>query len=186
MSKSLTSREAMDSSSDLVRSLIRTRQYREFTSEPVSEELLRAILEVARWTGSGGNSQPWRFVIVRDEPTLRRMAEIGMPQTRSLQTAMAALAISLPNDPESEVITAYDEGRVSERVLIAASILGLGAGIGWVRGQFRGEMDRVLGVGDDRFVRTIIAIGHPTEAARAPRSAPGQARLPLDQLVAWS
>ena len=175
----------MDTTSDSVRSLIRTKQYREFTPELVDEGQLRTLAEVARWTGSGGNSQPWRFVIVRDEPTIRRMAEIGMPQTRALHTATAALAISLPNDPESEVITAYDEGRVAERVLIAASSLGLGAGITWVRGQFRSEISRVLGVGDDRFVRTIIAIGHPTDAARAPRAAPGQARLPLDQLVTW-
>ena len=175
----------MDSSFESVRPLIRTRQYREFTSEPVSEEQLRALAEVARWTGSGGNSQPARYVVVRDEPTLRTCAGIGMPQTRSLQTAMAAIAISLPNDPEAEVITAFDEGRIAERLLVAANILGLGAGIGWVREQFRSDMDRVLGVGDDRFVRTIIAIGHPTDAARAPRSAPGQARLPLDQLVTW-
>ena len=34
-----------------------------------------------------------------------------------------------------------------------------------------------------RFVRTIVVVGNPTEAARAPKSAPGQARLPRDQVV---
>jgi len=170
---------------EIVRPIVRTRQFREFTSEPVTEEQLRALAEVARWTGSGGNSQPWRFVVVRDEPLLRRMAGIAMPQTRSLNTAMAAIAISLPNDPDAEVISAFDEGRVAERLLVAAGMLGLGAGIAWVRDQFRADMDRALGVGDDRFVRTIIAVGHPTDAARAPRQPAGQARLPLDQLVTW-
>jgi hypothetical protein len=46
-------------------------------------------------------------------------------------------------------------------------------------------MDKALGVGDDRFVRTIIALGHPTEAARALRQTAGQARLSLDQVVTW-
>jgi hypothetical protein len=46
-------------------------------------------------------------------------------------------------------------------------------------------MDKALGVGDDRFVRTIMAVGHPTEAARAFRQPTGQARLPLDQVVTW-
>src|SRR5436190_822908 len=170
----------MNTAIDSLRSLIRTRQIREFTSEPVAEELLGALAEVARWTGSGGNSQPSRFVVVRDEPVIRRIAVIAMPQTRALQTAMAALAISLPTDPEGEVIGAYDEGRVAERILVGASILGLGAGITWIKPQFRSEIEGLLGVGDDRFVRTIIAIGHPTEAAQAYRSAPGQARLPLD------
>jgi len=170
---------------EIVRPIVRTRQFREFTSEPVSEEQLQALAEVARWTGSGGNSQPWRFVVVRDEPLLRRMAGIAMPQTRSLNTAMAAIAISLPNDPDAEVISAFDEGRVAERLLVAAGMLGLGAGIAWVRDQFRADMDRALGVGDDRFVRTIIAVGHPTDAARALRQPAGRARLPLDQLTTW-
>ena len=175
----------MPSAIEVVRPLLRTRQFREFTSEPVSEEELRALAEVARWTGSGGNSQPWRFIIVRHEPLLRRLAGIAMPQTRSLQTAMAAIAITLPNDPEAEVISAYDEGRVAERILVAATMLGLGAGIGWVREQFRADIERALGVGDDRFVRTLIAVGHPTAAALAPRQPAGQARLPLDQLTTW-
>jgi len=46
-----------------VRPLLRTRQVREFTPEPPSDEQLDAILEVARWTGSSQNSQPWRFVV---------------------------------------------------------------------------------------------------------------------------
>jgi nitroreductase len=175
----------MSTLDDQVRPLVRTRQFREFTSEPVGEDQLRALAEVARWTGSGGNWQPWRLVIVRDEALLRRLAGIGMPQTRSLHTAMAAMAISLPNDPEKTVITAYDEGRLAERVLVGATMLGLGAGIAWIREPFRGQVNEALGLTDDRFVRTIIAIGHPTDTARAFKQAPGEARVPLDELLTW-
>jgi nitroreductase len=170
---------------ETLRPLIRTRQYREFTSEPVSDDDLNAILEAARWSGSGGNSQPWHFVVVRDASTLRRMGEIGMPSTRSLNTAFAGIAIAMPNDPDSKVISAYDEGRVAERILVAATMLGIGAGIAWTREQWRAEMHELLGVGDDRSVRTIIALGHPTEGARGYRQAPGEARKPLDELVTW-
>lgn len=175
----------MDTAIDSVRPLVRTRQYRAFTSQPVAEEQLRALAEVARWSGSAGNSQVWRFIMVRDEPLLRRLAEIGMPQTRGLHSAMAALAIVQPTDPEFELTRAYDEGRVAERILVAATMLGLGAGIQWIRGPVRPDVGKALGLGDDRFVRTIMAIGHPTESARARRSAPGEARLPLEQLVTW-
>jgi hypothetical protein len=41
----------------------------------------------------------------------------------------------------------------------------------------------VLGLPDDRFVRTIVALGHPTEAARRPKSGPGEARLGRDQVI---
>ena len=42
---------------------------------------------------------------------------------------------------------------------------------------------RLLDLPDDRLVRTIVAIGHPTPAARAPKSAPGQARIPREESV---
>jgi hypothetical protein len=33
------------------------------------------------------------------------------------------------------------------------------------------------------MIRTIVAIGHPSDAARQPRAAPGKARLPREETV---
>ena len=73
--------------SELVRPLLRTRQIREFTDEPVDEADLAALADVARWSGSSSNTQPWRFIVISDEATLRGIADAGMPQTRSFRTA---------------------------------------------------------------------------------------------------
>ncbi len=173
----------MSTSTDLVRPLIRTRQYRQFTSEPVGDDELQALAQVARWSGSSRNSQPWRFLIVRDIAVIRRIADAGQPQTRALHTAMAALGITLPDTQTHDASLAYDDGRVAERVLIGASMLGLGAGITWVRADVRREIGRLLDISEGRFVRTIMAIGHPTTEEQAPKAPPGQARLPLDELV---
>ena len=35
-------------------------------SREISKETLRSILDCARWAPSGGNGQPWEFVVVRD------------------------------------------------------------------------------------------------------------------------
>ncbi len=175
----------MEAAVDRVRALVRTRQYRQYTNEAVSDEDLRALANVARWSGSSTNSQPWRFIVLRDHGLIRRLADAGDPQTRALRTASAALVITLPDSQTQRSSLAYDDGRVAERVLIAASILGLGAGITWVRPDVREQVARLLDLPEGRFVRTIMAIGHPTEQERLPRSAPGQARLPLDELVTW-
>jgi nitroreductase len=166
-----------------VRPLIRVRQVRDFTDEPVDAADLEAISEVARWSGSSRNEQPWRFIVIRDAGTLRRIAEAGLPQTRSLRTATAAIAIVLPDRPEREVSHAYDDGRTGERMLIAASLLGLGAGIAWIRADVRDALREILALPEDRLVRTVLALGHPPEAARRPKSPPGQARLPRRELV---
>ncbi|MCK9875911.1 nitroreductase family protein [Frankia sp. Ag45/Mut15] len=44
---------------------------REFTDEPVSDEVLKGVLEAARFAPSGGNQQPWTVLVLRD-PRLRR------------------------------------------------------------------------------------------------------------------
>lgn len=175
----------MDARIDHLRPLVRTRQFRDFTGDPVSDEDLRALAWVARWSGSSRNSQPWRFLIVRDIELIHRIADVGHPQTRALHTATAALAITLPDEETHKTSLAYDDGRVAERVLIGASMLGLGAGITWVRPDVRQQIGRLLEVPDGRYVRTVMAIGHPSPEALAPRSAPGQARLPLDELLSW-
>jgi nitroreductase len=166
-----------------VRPLLRVRQVRQFTDEPLDPDAIEAIADAARWSGSSRNSQPWRFVIVRKKAVLRRIAEAGLPQTRSLATATAAIAIAVPQEQGSAVSHAFDEGRAAERMLIAASLLELGAGIAWVRTEIRPVVSELLGLAEDRFVRTIIALGHPTDAAREPKSAPGQARLPRAETV---
>ena len=167
----------------VVRPLLRVRQYRQFTDAPVDPAALSAMADAGRWSGSSRNTQPWRFVVIRDPATIRGIHEAGMPQTRSLATATAALAIVLPQAPGSGISQGYDEGRAAERMLIAASLLGIGAGIAWIRAEVRPVVADLLALPEDRFVRTVIAIGHPTEAARQPKSAPGEARLPRGETV---
>ena len=41
---------------------------------------MRAILECARWAPSGGNGQPWEFIIVRDQTTRHKIADIYLKQ----------------------------------------------------------------------------------------------------------
>jgi nitroreductase len=171
------------SPADRLRPLRQTRQVREFTAEPVDRAALDAIADVARWSGSSRNTQPWRFIVATDQAVLRQLAVVGMPQTRSLQTATAAIAIVLPANSGHELGDAYDEGRAAERILIAAGMLDLGAGIAWVRSDVREAVGEMFDLPSERYIRTIVALGHPSEAARRPKSAPGEARLPRGETI---
>ncbi|MDQ4034880.1 MAG: nitroreductase family protein [Chloroflexota bacterium] len=167
----------------LVRPLLHVRQVRDFTDQAVDSAALSAVADAARWSGSAGNRQPWRFVVVRRPETLRRLADSNLPSTHALTTATAALAIAEVQEQGAAVSIAFDEGRAAERALIAASLLGLGAAIVWIAPDARPAVHAVLGVPDDRFVRTIVAIGHPTAEARRPKAARGTARLPRRETV---
>lgn len=168
---------------DLVKPLVRVRQTREFVGKKVTKAELDAITEVARWSGSSRNEQSCRFIVLRDKNVIRQIADIGLPQTRGLPTASAAVVIVEPDEPERGLSRAFDDGRAAERMLIAAHMLGLGGGISRVRPDVRGGINQALNLPANRSVRTIVAFGHPTEDALEPKSPPGRARLPREEVI---
>jgi nitroreductase len=55
---------------------IRTlRAVREFTDEPVSDSQITTMLDLAVCAPSGGNRQPWHFVVIRDPATRRTIRD---------------------------------------------------------------------------------------------------------------
>ncbi len=52
------------------------RAVRRFRPDPVPQEVVDELLEVARWTGSARNLQPWELVVIRDRETLGALAEV--------------------------------------------------------------------------------------------------------------
>jgi nitroreductase len=149
----------------------------------VEARLVDALVDVARWSGSANNRQPWRFIVVREVETVRRMADAGLPHTVTLSTARAAIASVLPDDPERELVDAYDDGRVAERVLVGATLLGLGAAISWIRPDVLPAVRRILYIPDGLMVRTVMALGHPASDAPRPRNVQTTGRLPRRHTV---
>src|SRR5438309_6227330 len=82
---------------DAYLAVVSKREVREYEPRPVPEEILRRILEAARATGSSKNSQPWRFIVLRD-PARRRALGAFMRSSHNLDRCTAAIAIVLLND----------------------------------------------------------------------------------------
>jgi nitroreductase len=164
---------------ETLRNLRAVRSVRSFAPDPVGDDLMDPILEVARWTGSGMNQQPWTFIVVRDPATLRDIADAS-PNAGHVGRAPAAIVIVTEG---SSAIAAYDEARAAERILVAATALGLASAIGWVMGSAQARVAALLGVPDGYRVRTLISLGLPTEESARPKSAPGTARKPINEIV---
>src|SRR5512137_531435 len=52
------------------------RSLRQFTSDPVPEEVVRELLAAAMQAPSAGNQQPWHFVVVDDRRLLNAIPEV--------------------------------------------------------------------------------------------------------------
>lgn len=174
---------ALANAVDAVEEMRKVRQARLYEPTAVPGDVLRQLLEVARWTGSSRNTQPWEFVVVTDKETLRRISEIRTPIN---WVAEAPLAIATVMTGETPLSESYDEGRLTERLLVAARLLGLGGGTAWFGDdQQQAQGQEVLGIPADRFARQVVVIGYPTTLKDHRPNANIGGRKPMSELVSY-
>jgi len=161
----------------------RVSQIRQYTSEPVPDDVVDQILELGRWTGSAKNSQPWRFIVVRDKDLLKKIAALRPPIA---WLASAPLGIAIVLDGVEPMFGAYDEGRLTERLMTGATMLGYGGGTAWFGGPAQdAEAKRILGIPESLTARQIVMIGRPKSNKDPRPSGPIRGRKPLSELVSY-
>ncbi len=165
---------------ELVSFLRSLRAVRSFRPDPVPQPVVDDILDVARWSGSASNRQPWEVVVIRDAETLQALANLEGYAAHLAGATLGIVLVMAGERPEQET---YDEGRLAERIMLAAAAHGVGSSIGWIVGSGRDAAKDLLSIPPERVVRTAISLGYPDEAARRPRTSAGQARKPLDEIV---
>lgn len=164
---------------DILTFLRSLRAVREYTSEPVDDEALNAILEVGRWTATAANRQPCEVVVVRDRDLLARFGEWGARPAAS--SAVSLLIVTTSDD------ACFDEGRLAERLALAARACGLGSVIATLKEQGPDRAKQVLGIPPERRARTLVALGHTDVAARRALPRRGaQARKPMQEFAHWN
>lgn len=156
------------------------RAVRGFRPDPVPGEVVDEILEVARWSGSASNRQPWEILVVRERETLDALAAVEGYANHLAGAPLGIVLVMAGERPEQET---YDEGRLAERIMLAAHAHGVGSSIGWIVGAGRDATKDLLGIPSERIVRTAISLGYPDETAHRPRTSAGQARKPLSEIV---
>ena len=77
---------------DMYEGILTTRAMRRFTDEPVTDDEVMACIRAAVQGPSGGNIQPWQFLVLTD-PGLR--ARVGVVYRRAYERYEAALLASL-------------------------------------------------------------------------------------------
>ncbi|HEX4743926.1 MAG TPA: nitroreductase family protein [Candidatus Limnocylindria bacterium] len=161
----------------------RVSQIRLYAPDPVPDDVVDQLLELARWTGSSKNTQPWHFVVVRDKGRLKKLSALR-PNINWAAAAPLGIAITLDGrDPLSE---AYDEGRLTERLLTGANLLGYGGGVAWFGdASQQAEAKRILGIPADRTARQIVLIGRATSTKDPRPTGPPRGRKPLSELVSY-
>jgi nitroreductase len=168
---------------DKIRFLRGLRAVRDYTSEPIPDDVLADILEVGRWSGSASNIQGTEVVVVRDQQTKQRMSELG---ARPAAGAAAVLVVVTPGDTERHDLEVFDSGRLVERLLLAAKAHGLGSNIATLKENGPDVIREALGIPSDHRIWTVVTLGYTDEAAhRARPKSPTAGRKPSDAFLHW-
>jgi nitroreductase len=162
---------------DLLKLMRGLRAVREYTPEAVSDDALQEILEVGRWSATGGNRQGHEVVVVRDKGVLDKFAAWG-----AKPAGPSAVALLIVTASEQ---SAFDEGRVAERLALAAKACGLGSCVATLKNEGPDEAKTLLGIPADRRARTMVTIGHTDVEARKALPKAAQARKPMAEFAHW-
>ncbi len=76
---------------DVCEAIGKRRSIRKFKPDPIPEEKIRLLLESARLAPSGTNTQPWRFIVVKDDNTKKKLQEAAHNQ-RHVRRAPVVIA----------------------------------------------------------------------------------------------
>ena len=99
---------------DVIETIRTTRAMRRYSDEPVTDDEIWSCLRAAVQAPSGGNLQPWRFLVVRD-PEIK--SQLGDVYRRAYDRYEPALLASLPEFPNEAAREAFDRTRRASRHL---------------------------------------------------------------------
>lgn len=139
---------------DAVRTVLAVRQ---FQARPVPEPLIRQIVEAGRLTASGGNSQPWHFIIVQDKQMLR---QLGALVRTGPYIAGAPLAIVVGMEPGPLAVS--DVSRAIQSMILTAWAQGIGSN--WTGFKNLTQVNPVLGIPEEIEILAILPFGYPVTA----------------------
>ena len=104
-------------------------------------------------------------------------------ESRTRDLLFYELTWSPITQPDKDLL-AFDNGRLVERILLAAKAHGLGSNVMTVKGEGPQVLKKALGIPEDRRVWTVVAIGHIDREARRKRPAnPNAGRKANDAFV---
>ena len=148
------------------------RDSRSYTEQAISDETLEDILQAGRMAGSSKNTQPWRFVVLRDQKRREELAACGQFATPMLAAPLAIAIVLAPGG------NAFDAGRTAQNMMLAAWDAGITSCP--VAMHDRECAAKVLGTPDGHVVAMVITFGYPESKESMHR---GIVRTALSELV---
>ena len=180
------------------------RAIRRFNDKAVSDEAVETILSAATRAPSGGNLQPWCFIVIRDVEIKRRLGKWYLSEWQTGTAGMTTLTQPYRRDAELSqhmmvasalILACIEHGEADVRpgpvtqgasiypaiqnLMLAARALGLGTVLTTLHIQYEAEIKTFLHISSSVETAGLIPVGYPAEGERFG----GARRRPLSEVV---
>jgi nitroreductase len=192
---------------DLFEAIYTQRAIRDFKTDPVPDELVHEVLDAAIRAPSGGNSQQWSFLVLKDPEVRRQVAAIykrawdegGMARfsndpdrSRAHVYSTATYLAEHMSEVPVLIMACIRRGRSGpsfglgssiypavQNLMLAARALGLGTVITTAYKPYEAEIKGLLGIPEDVETAALIPLGYPGDRARFG----GNRRKPVEEVT---
>ncbi|MCX5701206.1 MAG: nitroreductase family protein [Candidatus Omnitrophica bacterium] len=144
---------------DAINTLKLRRSVRVYQANPIPKEILEKLIDVARFSPTARNVQPWEFVVVTKSEILKKFGELG-DNCRFLANATACIAVF------SSDTKYYLEDGCAATVNILNAACAYGIGSCWIAGDkkpYCDEVIKILGVPVEFKLVSLISLGYPED-----------------------
>jgi nitroreductase len=154
---------------ELERIMRSQRAVREFSDAPVDDALLERAMRAATFAPSGGNTQPWRFIVIRDRDTKAKLGVIFDELGQQLYGGNAPVRTPWEDVPVL-IAVCTETGRgaggasifpVVQNLLLALHGMGLGSVLTTRWKSREDEVRPLLGLPENMEAHAILPIGWP-------------------------
>lgn len=156
------------------------RSVRQYKDTPVPDDVLKKVLEAARWAPSWANTQCTRYVVVKDPALKEKLTEMinrGNPATEAIKHApiviVACAELKKSGCYKGEFSTdkgdwyMFDVGIAMQNLALAAQSLGLGTvHVGFIPDS--NKLNELLGLPEGMTSVEIMPLGYPAAEPKAP------------------
>ena len=166
---------------DVLDAIKSRKSVRRYLDKSIEKEKLIAVLEAGRLAPSASNRQEWRFVIVRDRETRRKLAEAADEQAFVGEAPVVIVACA---ETDRHIMKCeqpcypIDVAIALDHITLAAVELGLGTC--WIGAFDEERVKEILGIPEEIRVVELMPLGYPSDPSIVKKE-----RLSLDTIVKY-
>ena len=157
---------------ETMQTILTRRSVRNFTNEPISEDILTNLVDAAMHAPSGMCRKTWKFTVISNKEIIKKLAEtIKKVTNREVYDMYNPTAIIIPSNDRESAWGRDDNACALQNIFLAAHSFGVGSV--W--------LNQLSNICDEREVRTILteleipenhivygfaALGYPDKSAQ--------------------